>query len=256
MQRIVKQFVSDFGVCDFASVKDRLLPCAAQKRLPDNAKSILLCVFPYRFPETTDRTLSYYACVPDYHKAAGAVLDALAAALQAAYPAFSFVPFIDNSPIPEVYAAAKAGLGVVGKHSLLIHPVFGSYVFIGEIVTDMPLQSAGGEVRGCMDCGACCDACYGGCLPTDDRNNCVSAVSQKKGELSAHEQALLKQSGLVWGCDRCQEVCPHNADAVIAPHPCFDSFTPHFIENDPAFSTRAYAWRGEAVIRRNIEILK
>lgn len=256
MEKIVLQFVPDFGVCDFEKLKDRLLPCAAKKRLPEDAKSVILCVFPYRFPETADRTLSRYACVPDYHMAAGGVLKQLAAALKTAYPAYQFVPFIDNSPIPEVYAAALSGLGVIGKNSLLIHPTFGSYVFIGEIVTDMPLKTTGGEVKGCVNCGACIDACFGGCLPHKDRQNCVSAISQKKGTLTEEETALLKQSGLIWGCDRCQEVCPHNRDAATAPHPCFTEFTLCFVENDPLFSTRAYAWRGEAVIRRNIEILK
>ncbi len=244
-----------FGICSFADVRDKLLACAAKKRLPVDAKSILLYVFPYRFPETEERQLSFYACVPDYHKAAGSVLNGMAAALKSAYPAYQFVPFIDNSPIPEVYAAAKAGLGVVGKNGLLIHPAYGSYVFIGEIVTDMPLKTTGGEIQTCCDCGACVQACHGGCLP-DSRDTCVSAITQKKGELTTEEIALIKKNGLVWGCDRCQEVCPHNKDAKISPHPCFDTFTPCFIENDPNFADRAYAWRGEAVIRRNIEILK
>ena len=136
-----------------------------------------------------------------------------------------------------------------------VHPQYGSYVFIGEIVTNMPLPPTGGEVAYCEDCGACVTACHGACLP-DSRDTCVSAITQKKGELSVREIALIKQNGLIWGCDRCQEVCPHNRDVVIAPHPCFDSFTSCFIENDPDFKKRAYAWRGEAVIRRNIEILK
>ncbi len=255
MENIVKQFIADFGVCGFADVADRLLPCAAKKRLPENAKSVLLCLFPYRFPETANRELSRYACVPDYHKAAGGVLNEIAAALKNAYPAYQFVPFIDNSPIPEVYAAAAAGLGVIGKNGLLIHPTYGSFVFIGEIVTDMPLETTGGDVKKCMDCGACIAACHGKCLP-DSRDTCVSAITQKKGELTAKETALIKQNGLVWGCDRCQEVCPHNKDAKINPHPCFDTFTPWFIEKDPHFADRAYAWRGEAVIRRNREILQ
>ena len=255
MQDIVKRFVSDFGVCAFADVKEHLLPCAAMRRLPEQAQSVLLCVFPYRFPDAENRELSYYACVPDYHIAAGTVLSDLAQALQTAYPAYQFACFADNSPIPEVYAAAKAGLGVIGKHGLLIHPQYGSYVFIGEIVTDMPLPATGGTVAYCEDCGACVTACHGACLP-DSRKTCVSAITQKKGELSAAEIALIRKNGLVWGCDRCQEVCPHNKAAKIAPHPCFDSFTPCFIENDPDFKKRAYAWRGQAVIRRNIDILK
>lgn len=255
MEKIVKSFVSDFGVCAFADVQDRLLSCAAKRRLPPNAKSVIVCVFPYRFPDTKNRELSYYACVPDYHKAAGGVLENIANALQTAYPAYQFVPFIDNSPIPEVYAAAKAGLGIVGKHGLLLTPQYGSYVFIGEVVTDMPLPCADKAVAFCEDCGACVKACHGGCLP-DNRDTCVSAITQKKGELTAEEIAMIKKNGLIWGCDRCQEVCPYNANVTIAPHPCFDKFTPCFVENDPHFADRAYAWRGEAVIRRNIEILK
>ncbi len=255
MENIVKKLVPDFGVCAFADVKDRLLSCAAAKRLPKNAQSIMLCVFPYRFPDTEDRELSRYACVPDYHKAAGGVLEKMAAALKTAYPAYQFEPFIDNSPVPEVYASAKAGLGCIGRNGLLIHRTYGSYVFIGEIVTDMPLKTTGGDIRTCANCGACVAACYGGCLP-DSRDTCVSAITQKKGNLTDKEKALIRKNGLIWGCDRCQEVCPHNKDAKIAPHPCFDRFTPHFIENDPDFSCRAYAWRGEAVIRRNKELLK
>lgn len=255
MEAIVKQFVADYGVCAFADVQDRLLSCAAQRRLPENAKSVIVCVFPYRFPDVPNRELSRYACVPDYHHAAGAVLQEMATALKELFPAYQFESFIDNSPIPEVYAAAKAGLGVIGKHGLFIHYQYGSYVFIGEIVTDMPLEQTGGEVAYCDNCGACVTACHGGCLP-DSRDTCVSAITQKKGVLSDKEIALIKKNGLVWGCDRCQEVCPMNTDAKIAPHSCFDSFTPYFIENDPDFKKRAYAWRGEAVILRNKELLK
>lgn len=251
----MRENAETYGICAFADVADRLLPCAAQKRLPADAKSILLYVFPYRFPETETRTLSRYACVNDYHQVVGNILRVMADACKARHPAYQFEPFVDNSPIPEVYAAAKAGLGVIGKNGLLIHPTYGSYVFIGEIVTDMPLKTTGGEIQTCCNCGACITACHGGCLP-DGRDTCVSAITQKKGELTEEEIALIRKNGLIWGCDRCQEVCPHNKDAKIDPHPYFDSFTPHFIENDPDFQKRAYAWRGEAVIRRNIDILE
>ena len=255
--RLVTQFVSDFGICDFAELAPHLLSCRAAARVPKNAKSVLVCLFPYRFEANEKRELSYYACVPDYHYAAGAVLDALVNALGQAYPAFSFVPFIDNSPIPEVYAAARAGLGRIGDHRLLIHPVYGSYVFIGEIVTDMELPATNAPLAYCEHCGACAAACHGGCLPGEDRTLCVSAISQKKGELTTTEIALLRKSGLVWGCDTCQEVCPHNKTAKIAPHPCFTEYIPTLVDpNDPCFPTRAYAWRGKVVPYRNKELLK
>lgn len=101
---------------------------------------MLALLFPYRFPDDDPgRNLSRYACVEDYHQAGGRVLRALAEDLAILWPGRAFEPFLDNSPLPEVYAAALCGLGVVGDNGLLIHPRYGSYVFIGTIVTDAPL---------------------------------------------------------------------------------------------------------------------
>ncbi len=254
---IMRAHVPDYGICSFTEVRPHLLSCRAAARVPKNAKSIIMCVFPYRFPENGTRELSRYACVPDYHAAAGAVLQQTAEALKAAFPAFEFVPFTDNSPIPEVRTAARAGLGIVGDNRLLIHPAYGSYVFLGEIVTDMELPSTAAPITYCEHCGACAAACPGSCLPGDDRTRCVSAISQKKGDLTAEEIGLLRKGRLVWGCDTCQEVCPHNQQVQIAPHPCFTDYTPTLLEpDDPLFSTRAYAWRGKTVPYRNKTILK
>lgn len=256
VQQIMLSFVPDYGVCDFSELHPYLLSCRAAARVPKNAKSVILCVFPYRFATDNKRQLSYYACVPDYHAAAGAVLEAAAKKLADTFSSFSFVPFIDNSPIPEVYAAARAGLGVIGDNRLLIHPTFGSYVFIGEIVTDMEITPTDAAVTHCEHCGACSTACPGKCLPGTDRARCVSAISQKKGELNDQETALLQKGGLIWGCDTCQEACPHNKAATFAPHPCFTDCIPTLLDADDArFSTRAYAWRGAAVPLRNKRLL-
>lgn len=255
VSEILKAFTPDCGVCAFAPLVPHLLSCRAAARLPENPQSVVMLIFPYRFPENGTRELSRYACVPDYHRAAGAVLEAAAAACEAAFPAHRFVPFLDNSPIPEVRAAALAGLGVIGQNGLLLHPVYGSYIFLGELVTDMLLTPADAALTPCPGCGACSSACPGGCLPGTGRDTCVSAISQKKGTLSDAETALLRKGGLIWGCDRCQEVCPLNAHAKIAPHPCFDSYCPRFLPDDPAFDTRAYAWRGKTVPLRNAALL-
>lgn len=257
VDEIMRRFVPDYGVCDFKKVRPQLIPCRAASRVPKNAKSILMCIFPYRFPESDRRELSRYACVPDYHKAAGDVLEAAARQLQAAFPAFAFVPFIDNSPIPEVRAAASAGLGIIGDNRLLIHPVYGSYVFLGEIITDLQLPPTNAPIIYCEHCGACAAACPGQCLPGDDRTRCVSAISQKKHDLTDGEIALLQQGGLIWGCDTCQEACPHNQNVKIEPHPCFTDYVPTLVEpDDPLFATRAYAWRGKTVPYRNKALLK
>jgi len=253
---ILQQFAPDYGICAFETIAGQLLSCRAAAKLPARPRSVIMMIFPYRFPETAPRTLSRYACVPDYHTAVGDVLQAAAAACAAAYPGFSFVPFVDNGPIPEVRAAAAAGLGVVGENGLLIHPQFGSFVFLGELVTDMLLPAAQLSPHGCPACGRCFAACPGDCLPGQGRDTCVSAISQKKGDLTVREIAFLRRGGLVWGCDRCQDVCPLNEHAKIAPHPCFSLYSPRFLPEDPDFETRAYAWRGKATPLRNYTLLQ
>jgi epoxyqueuosine reductase QueG len=224
-------------------------------RLPKNAHTVIVFLFPYRFSETIPRNLSRYACVPDYHVTAGAVLQEVAESLCAEQPEYVFEAFIDNSPIPEVKAATLAGLGCVGDHGLLIHPQLGSWVFIGSIVTDAIIKVEMSQKSECCHCGACTIACPAACIG-EDKTRCMSAVSQRKGELTAQEEVLLCKSGLVWGCDVCQEACPLNTEAKIEPHPCFDFYEP--VLTDEALSDlsrKAYGWRGKAVLHRNLQIL-
>ena len=247
-----------YGVCDYAAVSTRLLPCRAAARLPQGACRVLTLLFPYRFPgDEPGRNLSRYACVEDYHQAGGRVLRALAEDLAALWPGRAFEPFLDNSPLPEVYAAALCGLGVVGDNGLLIHPRYGSYVFIGTIVTDAPLPLSGGAVSGCPHCGACAAACPGGCLPGGERDTCLSALSQKKGALTPEEEEALRRGGLAWGCDACQEACPLNRAAAAAPHPCFTWYRPGMTEADlEELTGKAYGWRGKAAPLRNLRLLQ
>ena len=247
------------GVCPFSPFADHLLACRAVRRLPQDAASIIIAAFPYRPAADPGRNLSYYACVPDYHHTAGALLRQAADRLTDWFPSHRFEPFIDNSPIPEVAAAVQAGLGVRGRHGLLIHPVYGSWVFLGEIVTDLPVEYDCPASGSCCECGACIRQCPGGALTGQalDRTKCLSAVSQKKGELSEEEQALLRQNELAWGCDKCQEVCPHNRRAASAPpSPLTDGFLPSITspEDGTGEAPRAWEWRGHKVIERNLKL--
>ena len=250
----------DYGVCSFSDVEDKLLNCLAKGRLPADAKSVISVLFPYKV-NGEKGNLSSYAVVPDYHEIAGHMLTTCVDALKLAFPDYDFVWFIDNSPIPEVYAAALSGLGVVGDNRLLINSRYGSYCFIGTIVTSLEMPPTGGEIEYCDHCGKCIKACRGGALRADggfDRAKCLSDISQRKGNLTPDEVAMLRQNGLVWGCDTCQDVCPLNVDAQITYiRPFLDRANPNVTVDDLATADdRAYLYRGRSVIERNIKALE
>lgn len=252
--------LKDFGVRPFSDVSDKLLNCMAKGRLPDEPQSVIAVLFPYKVPMERGN-LSRYAAVPDYHEIAGHMLSTTVSALEKAFGEYEFVWFIDNSPIPEVYIAARCGLGVIGDNGLLINSRYGSYCFIGTIVTSLRIPpTSDGEIKTCRHCGRCISSCPGGALNSGDgfdRSKCLSDISQRKGELSEAEAALLRQGGLVWGCDVCQEVCPMNVDAANTYiQPFIDRANPSVSINDLASANdRAYLYRGRAVVERNIRVL-
>ncbi len=249
------------GFCDFDMIKDKLITCRAYLRLfdafsPDLPKTIICALFPYRF-DKLQGNLSQYARVPDYHSSAGAVLENAAKDLKSALPEYNFISLIDNSPIPEVLAAALSGLGCVGDNGLLINPIYGSWVFIGTIVTNMPFDMPRDSVMECTHCGACSSVCPGGYIGKT-RDTCVSLITQKKRELNQHQIELLQKSGMSWGCDWCQRGCALNANALINPHPCFGGkpFNPDLkLECLNDLKGKAYGWRGAAVLKRNLSLL-
>lgn len=251
--------ITEAGAVSFASCLP-LLPCRAAARLPENAAAVVVCGFPYYIKIEGKRNLSRYAAVPDYHRVVMAVLEPLCSQLSAEFLA-EFVPFVDNSPIREVDAAARAGLGVVGKNSLLLNPRWGSWMFLGEIVTSLPLACTEGPARPCMGCGQCKRACPAGCIGEEgiDASRCLSAITQKKGELTSEEASLVQKGGLLWGCDQCQEVCPYNREAEETYLSLFrEDVRPFLPKGDigPGVKSRAYGFRGPAPLLRNAELLE
>lgn len=247
------------GCCPFAPLRPFLIGCRAAKRLPEAAASVLVALFPYALEENAYQggNLSRYASVGDYHDIVPHYLVRAVRRLRQAFPHEQFEAFSDNSPIPEVRAAALAGLGCVGKNGLLIHKAYGSWVFIGEIVTTLALRLPQQEIRPCSGCGRCLRACPAGALSPSgpDRTKCLSALTQQKGALTDREADLIRRSGCAWGCDVCQTVCPMNAHAAVAPLPEFAAtFQPRAVQNG-SLEGRAYAWRGRAVMERNLRLL-
>lgn len=247
------------GCCPFAPLRPFLIRCRAAKRLPEAAESVLVALFPYAMAENAYQggNLSRYASVGDYHDIVPRYLEQAAGRLRQAFPQEQFEVFADNSPIPEVRAAALAGLGCIGKNGLLIHEAYGSWVFIGEIVTTLALPMPQQKIRPCSGCGRCLRACPTRAISPSgpDRTKCLSALTQQKGALTDGETERICRSGCAWGCDICQAVCPMNAHAAVAPLPEFAAtFQPKAVQNG-SLEGRAYGWRGRAVMERNLRLL-
>lgn len=239
------------AICSFDFVRGHLIKCRAASRLPENAKSIIMAIFPYKVQNKPPKNISRYATVPDYHKICGEFLERAVEMLQKHYVNHKFECFIDNSPVPEVAAAAECGLGVLGKNGLLINKRFGSYIFLGEIVTDLELiPDKGGEK--CLDCSRCISSCPVKLCKAE----CLSSVNQQKKPLSDGQIELIRQNGYIWGCDICSEVCPMNKNAESTYIKEFiDNYRAEYIVGENT-ENRAYTWRGIDVINRNAELLK
>jgi len=224
---------------------------------------MIVAAFPYLLPAEhyAKRNIARYAVVRDYHQVVGERLERACALLREHYPDDEFVHFADHSPLPEVALAEHAGLGVRGRHNLLITEKFGSWVVLGEIVTTAalpPVRSAKCLVLSCEDCGRCVKACPANVLghAQFDRTQCLSYISQRKEQPSDAAAAQLRAMHSAWGCDICQQVCPHNRQAQIAPLPEFLQGAIAELTHTTPIEDRAYAWRGRAVLGRNLDNLR
>lgn len=248
-----------WGICGFSEIKNSLIECRAKSRLPENAKSVIVACFPYLLDEENYKgcNISKYAVVADYHCVALSRLQKACQALKELFPEEEFSVFADNSPIPEIRAACHAGLGVRGMNSLLITEEYGSYVFIGEIVTSLELKAKNAEIRSCSECGRCLEKCPAKAINKNgiDTEKCLSAITQKKGCLSEAEKKLMLECGCVWGCDICQDVCPMNRNAALTKIEEFLLSPVPVLTAHTNLEGRAYEWRGPKVIKRNLSVL-
>lgn len=161
--------------------------------------------------------ISRYALGRDYHKLMRHRLQKLADKIQANYGSFGYRAFTDSAPVLEKALAEKAGLGWIGKHSNLINRKAGSWFFLGELYTDLPLPVDDKADSHCGSCTACLAIC-----PTQaivgpyqvDARRCVSYLTiELKGSIPEALRPLI--GNRIYGCDDCQLICPWNRFAKL-----------------------------------------
>lgn len=259
----IKELLLGEGIGLFAPVP--LSSCKISKkylleRAGIESGTVIMMAVPYLSEELAcNHNISAYCAVRDYHGFFAELWKRILPRLSEKFPENRFAGFADHSPIDERDAAARAGIGIYGKNGMLITERYSSYVFLGELITDAKIPCEANEIRECEGCMRCRHEC-----PMGEIGQCLSALTQKKGALTEAEEETIKKYGSAWGCDICQEVCPHTVRArksgtiytnlsyfregvisVLDLH-TLDSMS------DEKFVARAFAWRGRDTVRRNL----
>jgi epoxyqueuosine reductase len=164
-----------------------------------------------------------YALGRDYHKTLRRRLQRLAERIEGEAGAFGYRVFTDSAPVLEVELARQAGLGWRGKNTLLLARESGSFFFLGEIYTDLPLPVDAPVSEHCGSCRRCIDACPTQAIVAPyvlDARRCISYLTiELKGSIPVELRPLI--GNRVYGCDDCQTVCPWNGYARVSPEPDF-----------------------------------
>ena len=233
-------------------LEERLDPA----RVLPGARAAVCVALNYYQGETTDaswRPIARYAWGRDYHDVIGPRLERLATHLTDAAGARSR-GYVDTGPVLERDLAARAGLGWIGKNTMLLHPALGSWFFIGVLLTTAALVADAPLADRCGSCRACLDACPTGAFPAPyvlDARRCISYLTiEHRGEI---DPALHRgMAGWQFGCDVCQDVCPWNRKAPTTRHPELVPATaypgaPAVASMDDASMREAF--RGSALLR-------
>ncbi|UJJ57933.1 tRNA epoxyqueuosine(34) reductase QueG [Rhodanobacter denitrificans] len=192
--------------------------------------------------------VSRYALGRDYHKLMRQRLQKLAERIHGVVGDFGYRAYVDSAPVLEKALARNAGLGWIGKHTVLINRHAGSYFFLGELYTDLPLPVDEPASAHCGSCTRCIEVC-----PTQailgpyrlDAKRCISYLTiELKGSIP--EELRTPMGNRIFGCDDCQLVCPWNKFAQMTAEP---DFAPRH-SLDGAKLVELFAWSEEEFLKR------
>ena len=227
----------------------------------EEGKTIISIAFPYRFyNDKEDIYFSEYTKGKDYHRVASSYLEKICEFIETIGGRAKY--FVDSNALPERYIAYKSGVGFIGKNNMLINEKYGSYVFLGEIITDLSIEPDEPVESKCGNCEKCISAC-----PTksinenyNNPNICMSYITQKK---HIDDKWFNKFKGRLFGCDTCQKVCPFNTEAEISsikefkPLEFMNKVRIHELINidnktfKEKYKITSCGWRGKNIIQRN-----
>lgn len=232
-------------------------------RYLEDGKTIISIAFPYLYFRGAQKApyFSKYTQGYDYHKVVKKYLDKICDFIVA--EGGKAIGTVDSNSLPERYIATLAGIGFIGKNNLLITERYGSYVFLGEIITDLEIAVDTKKSSLCGECDICLKACPTSSITESESNPniCLSYISQKK-EVDEYLEVL---KGRLFGCDTCQDVCPFNKNAELSRIADFEP--KEFMRNvdiqelttmtnktfNVKYKMTSCGWRGKNVLKRNAD---
>lgn len=228
----------------------------------EDGKAIISIAFPYLFNDNFQQEVNFskYTQGRDYHVVVSEYLKKICSFIEREMSGKA-VYFVDSNSLPERYIAKLCGIGFVGKNNMIITEKYGSYVFLGEIITNIPIEEDKPMECKCEGCDLCQKSCPTGAIREENNCNiCLSYISQKK---EIDDQWFDKLKGRIFGCDTCQRICPFNKKASFSnieefrPYDFMEVINLEELANIDKriflnkYSKSSCGWRGKNVLQRN-----
>ena len=224
--------------------------------------------YPRRLPQQPQKTAFRRGKITpnswglDYHYILQDKLERLARGIEELTADLEYKGMVDTGALVDTAVARRAGIGFIGKNGLVISKEYGSYMFLGELITNLELEPDQPVDYDCGDCNRCVEACPTSCLLGDstmDARRCLSFQTQDKGMMDLEFRKKIKT--VIYGCDICQICCPYNKGIDSPPLvdidpdlaqpeliPFLDLSNGQFKEK---FGLIAASWRGKNILQRN-----